>query len=482
MGTEDVGICVAGVETCDGDGTWGACADQVMPGTEDCAAVGDEDCDGIGCSEPIWGLFGERISQVEDIVIDSAGNAIVSVTITEAFTFGTTTFTPSVQDAVLMKIDPTGEILWVKQLGGGGSDGQFHVAITADDSIVVAGRFAQSLDLGNGVSVSTATQDVFVAELATDGTAQWATQLGADNPDPTGGKAVAGVAVAPSGRIVVVGTNSGHWGGCNPCTAADQTDAFVRIFDENGTQLFERERRETGFELPSDVAVAPDGTIAIVGQYTLGLDLGGPATEAGNDTLHAFIAKLNADGVGSWSADLEPGGTAGSRGRAVQVLSDGTVVVGGYFSASITLDATLTGADDIYVGAFSADGTPTWSKHLVNGDGGTNELNAMGIDADDNIVVTGAFYETLDFDGQALTAPAATNGMYLVKMGADGSHIWSRTVTSDHTYVNAEGMGVHTDGRVVAGGIFNGVIDYGQGPVDGGMDTPRAFYVAGFQP
>ncbi len=43
MGTQGVGVCLAGTQTCTG-GNWGACAGQVLPGTEACNGL-DDDCD-----------------------------------------------------------------------------------------------------------------------------------------------------------------------------------------------------------------------------------------------------------------------------------------------------------------------------------------------------------------------------------------------------------------------------------------------------
>lgn len=47
-GTAGVGICTAGVATCNRDGTgYGRCEGEVLPATEDCNAAADEDCDGL---------------------------------------------------------------------------------------------------------------------------------------------------------------------------------------------------------------------------------------------------------------------------------------------------------------------------------------------------------------------------------------------------------------------------------------------------
>jgi hypothetical protein len=44
-GTADVGACSSGSQTCQDDGTWGACEGDVGPSDEDCNGI-DDDCDG----------------------------------------------------------------------------------------------------------------------------------------------------------------------------------------------------------------------------------------------------------------------------------------------------------------------------------------------------------------------------------------------------------------------------------------------------
>lgn len=46
QGTEGVGACASGTQTCDDDGTWGSCEGDVVPSTEICGNDVDDDCNG----------------------------------------------------------------------------------------------------------------------------------------------------------------------------------------------------------------------------------------------------------------------------------------------------------------------------------------------------------------------------------------------------------------------------------------------------
>lgn len=53
MGTEDVGVCTGGTQTCNAEGTaLGPCIGQVLPGLELCASGQDENCDGTVDEDP----------------------------------------------------------------------------------------------------------------------------------------------------------------------------------------------------------------------------------------------------------------------------------------------------------------------------------------------------------------------------------------------------------------------------------------------
>lgn len=477
--TEAVGMCVAGTETCS-DGAWTSCVDEVVPAAEDCNAIGDEDCDGIGCSETLWVLDAGEVYWVNDLAVDGAGNTIVSLQLTKPLTIGAATFTPVDYDNVLVKVSAAGEIQWIKQFGGAGNEGGAFIAIAENDAIVIAGHFGDDVNIGTE-TLHTNTRDAFVAMIDAAGDHVWSTRFGGEAPDPAGTKWVEGVAVGPSGEIAVVGSNGGHWGGCSPCSLADGEDAFVRIFDSGGNLVHNRENAVAGFQRFTDVSFGADGAIYVTGRFTEGLDLGGGAITTGAAPNRGFVARLDDQGVGVWSIDLDPGGADASRATAVGVLADGTVIVGGFFDSTLTLDVPISGIDDIFVGAFDGDGNPLWSKVLDAGDGGFPELWQLAIDTDDNIIIGGAFTSPLSFDDQMYTGLPGSGNAYLMKLTSAGERLWSRAFVTDVQYSSANRVAVGPAGRISASGIFNGTIDFGTGPVTSTVAT-HSFYVAGFEP
>jgi protein-arginine deiminase len=73
-GTQNVGICKGGTETCNGQGTgYGPCAGQVVPQVEDCNTPADENCDG---QAPGCGV----VVPIIDLRADTNRNGVVDLT------------------------------------------------------------------------------------------------------------------------------------------------------------------------------------------------------------------------------------------------------------------------------------------------------------------------------------------------------------------------------------------------------------------
>lgn len=88
--TQDIGICQAGEQHCAEGPVWGQCIGEVLPGVEDCTVRGDEDCDGVPCSDTLWAtLYGDDASQqAYAVAIDADGNTYIGGSFTGSVSFG----------------------------------------------------------------------------------------------------------------------------------------------------------------------------------------------------------------------------------------------------------------------------------------------------------------------------------------------------------------------------------------------------------
>src|SRR6185295_8574775 len=114
--------------------------------------------------------------------------------------------------------------------------------------------------------------------------------------------------LAPDGAFLVAGqyctsADFDPGPGVDQRTSSGCFDAYVTRFSPDGKQIWTRTLGGPGRDRISDVAVARDGRIAIVGQFegTVDLDPGpGEELRTSNGSIDVFAASLTPDGQLLW--------------------------------------------------------------------------------------------------------------------------------------------------------------------------------------
>src|SRR5206468_1840643 len=131
------------------------------------------------------------------IAVDGPGNAYV-VGETEGTLPGQ--HSAGGRDAFIRKYDSEGHELWTRQFGGGGGEAAAGVALNADGDTYVVGASGAALP----GQTSAGGFDAFIGKYDRDGHELWTRQFGSSADD-----FARGVAVDPSGNVVVVGSTEG---------------------------------------------------------------------------------------------------------------------------------------------------------------------------------------------------------------------------------------------------------------------------------
>ena len=250
-------------------------------------------------------------------------------------------------DAVLLKFDPNGNLLWQRAWGGTEFDSAGAVATHSDGSVYVAGRatsfgpssagvFVLKFDsLGNLVwqrywddaagfeamavtsdgSIYAASSklrsgsdfsqfDVMVLKLNPAGSLVWARTYGAGEVVDARG----GMAAAADGSIYTAGAIQAEKGGIVGIAA------LVLKIGADGSLLFAKECCAKGGDTGEGIAVAPDGTVL----------LAGTTTRLGAGFEDAFVARLLSTGK-KVTGGATWGGPGFESGGAVAAATDGTV-------------------------------------------------------------------------------------------------------------------------------------------------------------
>jgi LPXTG-motif cell wall-anchored protein len=127
------------------------------------------------------------------------------------------------------------------------------------------------------------------------------------------------------------------------------------------------------------------------------------------------------------------------------------------------------GGRDIYVAKYDVMGRLVWAKSV--GTTGNQIGVSITTDASGNVIVSGRFIGTVDFDPGAgttsLTDPSDSG--FILKLDGNGAFLWAANLTAGSNGSQASGVGVDTSGNIFSTGYFQGTAD-----LDPGAGTSNA--------
>lgn len=487
--TEGRGPCAAGTALCQ-NGIYGVCTGEKLPAPEVCTVLGDENCDGISCSEARWaGIFGDSTNYHEFLstAIDPQGNIFTAGVFTGSLKFGDLpALVGGGQDFFLVKFDAAGKPLWSKQFGDATNNGNFtKLAVDKSGNVVLAGGLNGTANFGGGATVNQGGTDIFVAKYDPSGNYKWGKTFGG-----AGNEIARTVAVDSQGDVLLAGSLNGtvSFGGATFTAGGNQTDGFLtKLAAANGAHVWSKHFAEATGQVNSNqwisrIAIDPADYIQVVGTFNKSANFGGaPLTTT--STLALVVARYDAAGNHNWSQAF--GGTAQIGAGGVASDSLGNIVVGAILTGAIDFGGGSISAQGIYDNVclvkFDATGALKWSK--VFSDGGDDQVADISTDADNNVVVTGYMGGTPDFGGGPL-ANAGSKNAFLAKLDSAGMHLWSKSF-GDSAAQGGTAVAVdRTTKEIVMGGVALGTIDFGTGALlpAAGTDTYGGATLAKFQP
>lgn len=360
-------------------------------------------------------------------------------------------------DIFVATYDTEGAHAWSRRFGGAHADVGHAVAVDAAGNVVVAGSFTGTVDFGGGALVSDdGSADIFVAKFSASGTHTWSRRFGDGGTD-----LCRFVAVDASGNVFAIGEFEGavDFGG-GARASAGGSDAFVAMFDADGTHRWSRRLGDADDDYGVSVAVDGRDRVIATGEFVGTADFGGgDLTGAGNDDI--FLACYDVNGAHLWSRAF--GNTGYDGGHVVATDAAGNVYLTGEMEMAVNFggnDLTSAGAQDIFLAAFDAGGQHLWSRCF--GDAGNDRPHALAVDAGGNVILGGFFAGTVDFGGGSLSSESGSEDIFLAGFSADGAHQWSVRfggAQPDAMYSAA----LDRWGNVLTTGTFGGAVNFGGG-------------------
>lgn len=296
---------------------------------------------------------------------------------------------------------------------------------------------------------------------------------------------VAAMEPLPGGDVIIAGSFSEFFQMHDTLLVTQGvTDAFVARIGDEGEVVWARSIGGPGVDRALDVAVDDAGRIAVVGQYSLSLQAGAYTLNSNNGSLDGFVARLDADGNVLWAASMGSPQN-GDRASAVALAPDGSVLVGGDFSHTADFGgSSLTSAfnnllnapgTDVFLVRFSTGGALQWVRQ--GSAALEEECVAVACDGVGAAYMTGRYTDDITF--QQLHANSQDDAAFVVKFDDAGNEAWFRRIAGGVVNRTAD-IEWHGSALYLAGHQSGNSIVFGQGNTPIGSLYPNSAFVVQF--
>ena len=219
------------------------------------------------------------------IAVDAKGNVYTTGSFRNTVDFnpGTETYYLSSKggtDIFISKLDPFGNLIWAKRMGGIKDDGGSSIAVDSDGYIYTTGSFQDEADfnpdsLGIYNLTSKGGYDIFISKLDTDGNFAWAKKIGG-----VGADAGYEIAVDIRGSVYTTGIfqltvdfNPDDSGPYN-LSSAGGNDIFVSKLDTSGSFVWAKRFGGMSEDSGNSIVVDRYENIYITGWFVETADFG----------------------------------------------------------------------------------------------------------------------------------------------------------------------------------------------------------------
>jgi hypothetical protein len=244
-------------------------------------------------------------------------------------------------------------------------------------------------------------------------------------------------------------------------TSKGEADIFVAKFDRVGTIIWVNQVGGSADDFARGVAIDAQGNCYVTGSFqsrkaeimTNTGEEKAAVMEKQSDS-EIFVLKFNNKGALSWAhtAGSGPGGS----GNALTVDIEGNVYVTGYFvGTGVFEDLTLnnSGYVDIFVARYDPNGELVWVRQI----GGRSDdvATSIAVDEQGSVFLAGAFSEQMQVAAKIKLKADGLFDAFLIKLDSEGRTAWA---VSEGGYMNDIAYGVALDpaGNILLSGGYAG--------------------------
>lgn len=390
------------------------------------------------------------LNAANSIEVDNNGNVFIvgSCGAGTDFDPSPSTYTLGATGIFVLKLDATGNLVWVKGMGGTTGTKAYDVELDIAGNVYLVGNFSNTVDFDPGVGTHTVSAAgspyVFILKLDPSGDFVWLDTFGNGSGSPY----ASSISVEPSGNIVIGGRFSGtidfdpSASTAYTLSALSGQSIFILKLNSSGSLVWANGLGDdTGYNGGGcRVNIDNIGDIYVTGDFTGTVDF---ISGVGNYTMNPnggsdmFLLKINSAGNFKWVKNV--GGVYNDVCYSSCIDGSGGIYIVGSFKGTVDFDPgpstlTLTSVAsltaNLFTTKFDTSGNFKWVKSL-NG----NNFNYLGVDikvaSSGDVYTTGTFTGTLDFDPETSFSNITSNGDvdgFLQKM--------NQSVTGKEDFVN----------------------------------------------
>ncbi|MFT3769104.1 MAG: hypothetical protein QM820_26995 [Minicystis sp.] len=462
-GTEGVGICKAGVQTCNPSGmSYGACVGEVQPKPENCDTPEDENCD--GAPGPCGGVtqwsksFGDTgYDDVYGLAVDTQGRFAITGMFHGSVDFGGGPLSAGPTQAIFVAVyDPAGQHLWSKAFKGGQGAYGRGVGFTPSGDLVVAASCDADVDFGGGPLFGPQNA-ICLVKFAATGAHLWSKRFNGGGP--------VGLAIDAAGNIVLGGMLTGDLGG------AMMMGTFIAKLDPTAHFLWARQ--QVGYV--EHIAIDGAGDVIVNADGGNDLAFGGPQNLGSGTAVVKLSGATGAFLYGSVASS--PAMTA----KSIAVDGQGNAFAAGFFSSAADFGGTTISSANQgtgYLAKLDPAGNLLFAKAFGSASGFAQN-RAGAATSSGEAVLAGMLIGPVDFGNGVIDGV----GLYVAKLQPTGTGLWA------HVYANGDFNGgmrplvaVDAQGGVILVGTFSGSLDLGKGALTSSGLGDQDIFIARLSP
>jgi hypothetical protein len=241
-------------------------------------------------------------------------------------------------------------------------------------------------------------------------------------------------------------------------TDEEQSDwSSTNVFFTYNDVGFLSQINSEGYVFPTSIKTDAEGNIYLTGSFEETADFGNDISLISNGYSDIFVAKYNPAGQCLWAVSF--GGSRNDQGQGIALDNDGNIYIVGTFYTNVlfgTTELISNGFNDVFLAKLDENGNAIWAKQ--GGGGFFDKGNALSLDSEGSIYITGEFSSVASFENNDITSNGSTDA-FLAKYNNSGALQWVigfGGTAADYGY----GIGLDSSEEPVVTGVFSNEVEF----------------------